>query len=286
MGTVNIVEVGMRDGLQNESSILPTQDKITFIHRLIAAGVRQIEVGSFVRPDLIPALADTADVMQGIERDPAVRYIALVPNLKGMERAVATKTPTVAVFAAATEDFTKHNINMTIAESLTKARAVLEEAKQHNIAVRGYVSVCWKCPYEGDVALEKVVEVAAALHEMGCYEVSLGDTIGAAQPEEIAPVLRAVMQKVPADHLAVHFHDTHEQALENIKNALKLGITTVDASVGGLGGCPYAPGAAGNVATEAVVAMLTQKGYATGIDVTKLQQIGRDLRALLAPSHV
>ena len=177
---VNIVEVGMRDGLQNEAALLPTADKIQFIDRLIAAGIRQIEVGSFVRPDLIPALADTAEVMQGITRQPNVRYIALVPNRKGMERAVATQTPTVAVFTAATESFTKHNINMTIAESLAQARDVIDEAKQHQIDVRGYVSVAWKCPYEGKVATAKVVEVAAALADLSCYEISLGDTIGAA----------------------------------------------------------------------------------------------------------
>lgn len=282
---LRLVEVGMRDGLQNEVAILPTARKIAFIAQLVAAGVREIEVGSFVRPDRVPALADTAAVMAGIARDPDVRYIALVPNAKGMTRALAAHVPTVAVFTAASEAFTHNNINMTIAQSLAAAHAVADMAHVHGVAVRGYASTCWVCPYEGPVDVARVLDVARDLLAMGCYEVSLGDTIGAATPSMVAALLAVLLPELPVEKLAVHFHDTHGRALDNIAVAVQHGIRVIDASVGGLGGCPYAPGAAGNVATESVVAWCAQHGWKTGIALDVLHTIGADLRRALGVAH-
>lgn len=282
---LRIVEVGLRDGLQNEAAILPTAQKIAYIERLVAAGAREIEIGSLVRPDRVPQLADTAAVMAGITRDPGVRYIALVPNAKGMTRALAVHVPTVAVFTAASEAFTHNNINMTIAQSLVAARAVADMAVAHGVAVRGYVSTCWVCPYEGPVGPARVLDVARDLLAMGCYEVSLGDTIGAATPSTVETLLAQLLPHMPTGKLAVHFHDTHGRALENIAVAVQHGIRVVDASVGGLGGCPYAPGAAGNVATESVVQWCATHDFATGIDLAALRAIGTDLRQALGVAH-
>ncbi|MBI4237100.1 MAG: hydroxymethylglutaryl-CoA lyase [Deltaproteobacteria bacterium] len=299
---VRIIEVGMRDGLQNEATILPTAEKLRCIRALVAAGVRELEVGAFVRPDRVPAMADTAALVRALQvpspfgerarvrgRGPAApdlpRYLALVPNAKGLERALAVGTRAIAVFVAASETFSHRNINMTIAESLAQAATVIRAAKRHRIPVRGYISTCWECPYEGRIAPSRVLPIASALFAFGCYEVSLGDTIGAAAPAEVEALLKRLLREIPARRLAVHFHDTHGTALANIVTALQLGITAVDASVGGLGGCPFAPGAAGNVATERVLYMLHRMGIETGIDATAVQAVSAALREQLQPAR-
>lgn len=278
---VRIVEVGPRDGLQNEKAIIPTATKIELIDRLSATGLRSIEATSFVSPKWIPQLADAADVFTGIARRDGVHYPVLVPNLQGYERARAVGADEVAVFAAASEAFSQKNINASIDESLARFAPVLERAKADGVRVRGYVSTVLGCPYQGEVPLADVVRVAAHLHRAGCYEISLGDTIGIGTPRKAAAMLAAVAAEVPMDALAIHFHDTRGQALANILACLELGVAVVDAAVSGTGGCPYAKGASGNVASEDVVYMLEGMGIATGVDLTKLIETGQWLAAQL-----
>jgi hydroxymethylglutaryl-CoA lyase len=271
---VRIVEMGPRDGLQNEKGEVPTAVKLELIDRLGEAGLPAIETTAFVSPKWIPQMADHTEVMEGLRRRPGVAYTVLTPNLKGYEAAKAAGATEVAVFGAASEAFSRKNINCSIAESLERFRPVVDKAKQDGIKVRGYVSCVVGCPYEGDVAPEKVAEVAAALYEMGCYEVSLGDTIGAGTPGKTQAMIQACMERVPVAKLAGHYHDTYGQALANIYASMELGVATFDASVSGLGGCPYAKGASGNVATEDVVYMLQGLGIETGVDLGKLVATG------------
>ncbi|OPX56876.1 hydroxymethylglutaryl-CoA lyase [Oceanospirillum multiglobuliferum] len=273
---VRMVEVGPRDGLQNEAGdVISTEIKLELIHRLADAGVPYIEAASFVSPKWVPQMGDAQAVMTGIQRKAGVTYAALTPNLKGLESAIACGVEEVAVFGAASEAFSQKNINCSIAESLERFAPVMELAKAHNIRVRGYVSCTLGCPYEGEVAPEKVAEVAKALYDMGCYEISLGDTVGVGTPLKAKAMVRAVSRHVPVDRLAAHFHDTYGQALANIYAVLEEGISVVDSSVGGLGGCPYAKGAAGNVASEDVLYMLQGLGIETGIDLDKLIATGQ-----------
>lgn len=278
---VRIVEVGPRDGLQNEKAIVPTAAKIELIDRLSATGLRTIEATSFVSPKWVPQLADAAEVFAGIARRPGVRYPVLVPNEQGYERARAVGADEIAVFTAASEAFNRKNINASIDESLARFAPVLARAKDDGVAVRGYVSTVLGCPYQGEVPVADVVRVAAALHAMGCYEISLGDTIGVGTPRRARDMLKAVASEVPMAALAVHFHDTYGQALANILACLEQGVTVVDAAVSGTGGCPYAKGATGNVASEDVVYMLHGMGIETGIDLDALSDTGRWLAALL-----
>ncbi|QOY63678.1 hydroxymethylglutaryl-CoA lyase [Lysobacter sp. H21R4] len=278
---VRIVEVGPRDGLQNEKAIIATADKIALVDRLSATGLRSIEATSFVSPKWVPQLADAAEVYTGITRKPGVRYPVLVPNERGYERALAVGVEEIAVFTAASEAFNQKNINASIAESLTRFEPVLARAKADGIRVRGYVSTVLGCPYQGEVPVAEVVRVARELHQMGCYEVSLGDTIGIGTPGKARAMLRAVASEVPMDALAVHFHDTYGQALSNILACLEEGIGVVDSAVSGVGGCPYAKGASGNVASEDVVYMLDGLGVETGVDLALLAETGRWLAALL-----
>ena len=278
---VRIVEVGPRDGLQNETSIVPTAAKIELIDRLSATGLACIEATSFVSPKWVPQLADAAEVMAGIARKPGVRYPVLVPNLQGYERARAAGADEVAVFTAASEAFNQRNTNAGIDESLARFAPVLERAAADGVRVRGYVSTVLGCPYQGEVPLGDVVRVAAALHAMGCEEISLGDTIGVGTPAKARAMLRAVASAVPLPALAVHFHDTYGQALPNLLACLEDGVSVVDSSVSGTGGCPYARGASGNVATEDVVYMLHGMGIDTGIDLDRLVDTGQWLAAQL-----
>ncbi len=267
---VKIYEVGPRDGLQNEKQNVPTNIKVELINRLSEAGLTHIEATAFVSPKWVPQMADAADVMAQIIRKPGVVYAALVPNERGMEAALAAHVQEIAVFAAASEGFSQKNINCSIEESLERFKPVIEMAQQNNIKVRGYVSCVAGCPYEGEIAPEAMADVAEALYKMGCYEVSLGDTIGVGTPENITAMLEAVIEKVPVAHLALHCHDTQGRALENIKAGLEVGVAVVDSAVGGLGGCPYAEGASGNVATESVLEMLHGLGIETGVDLDKI----------------
>ncbi len=267
---VKIYEVGPRDGLQNEKQLVPADVKITLIEKLADAGLRHIESASFVSPKWVPQMADAAAVMTGIKRREGVSYPALVPNEKGMAGALASGVGEVAVFAAASESFSSKNINCSIAESLQRFVPVIEMARGAGIAVRGYVSCVAGCPYEGAVAPDAVADVARSLYDMGCYEISLGDTIGVGTPNIIGDMLRAVSEKVPLSALALHCHDTYGQALVNIYKGLEMGIGVIDSSVAGLGGCPYAKGASGNVATEDVLYMLHGMGIETGVDIKKL----------------
>ena len=279
---VRIVEVGARDGLQNEKAILPAATKIELIDRLSDTGLDTIEATSFVSPKWVPQLADAADVYTAIRRKPGVRYPVLVPNLQGYERARAVGVTDIAVFTAASEAFNRKNINASIDESIERFMPVMERARADGVSVRGYVSTVLGCPYQGDVPVSDVVRVARRLHELGCYEVSLGDTIGIGTPAKARAMLAAVAAEVPMAALAVHFHDTRGQALANILACLELGVAVVDSSVSGAGGCPYARGATGNVASEDVVYMLHGMGIATGIDLDKLIETGRWLSAQLA----
>ena len=272
--SVRMVEVGPRDGLQNEKQIVPTAVKIGLVDRLTEAGLTAIEAGSFVSPKWVPQMADTPDVFDGIRRKPGVRYVALTPNAKGLEGALAAKAAEVAVFAAASESFSQKNINCSIAESLERFAPVMDTAKAQGLPVRGYVSCVLGCPYEGDIAPAAVAEVAGKLLEMGCYEVSLGDTIGTGTPAKAQAMIAAVAERVPMDRIAVHFHDTYGQALANILATLEQGVAVVDSSVAGLGGCPYAKGASGNVASEDVLYMLNGLGIETGVDLDKLVAAG------------
>ena len=272
---VRIVEVGPRDGLQNEKTLVPAADKIALIDRLSATGLRSIEATSFVSPKWVPQLADATEVYTGIAKAPGVRYPVLVPNEQGYERARAVGVDEIAVFTAASEAFNRKNINASIEESLQRFAPVMARAKADGVAVRGYVSTVLGCPYQGDVPVAEVVRVAKALHAMGCYEVSLGDTIGVGTPAKAAAMLRAVATEVPMAALAIHFHDTYGQALANIHACLDEGVRVVDAAVSGTGGCPYAKGASGNVASEDVVYMLHGMGLDTGIDLDALSATGR-----------
>nr|WP_202844941.1 hydroxymethylglutaryl-CoA lyase [Luteimonas saliphila] len=278
---VRIVEVGPRDGLQNEPAQVPTAAKIELIDRLSATGLQTIEATSFVSPKWVPQLADAAEVFAGIDRRPGIAYPVLVPNLRGYERARAAGASEVAVFTAASEAFNRRNTNAGIDESLQRFVPVLERARDDGVRVRGYVSTVLGCPYQGAVPLGDVVRVAKALHAMGCYEVSLGDTIGVGTPGSARAMLRTVAAEVPMAALAVHFHDTWGQALANILACLEEGVAVVDSAVAGTGGCPYAKGASGNVASEDVVYMLHGMGIETGIDLPQLADTGRWLAGLL-----
>lgn len=278
---VNIVEVGPRDGLQNETKIIPTDIKIEFINHLSETGIKHIEAGSFVSPRWVPQMADSLEIFQKIVRFPNVIYSALVPNMQGMEKAIEAKVNEIAIFSAASETFSQKNINCSIAESFNRFEPVIEFAKKNHIPVRGYISCVLGCPYEGDIKPEKVTEVAEKLIQMGCYEISLGDTIGVGTPLKAQKLIDQVSKKISIKKLAVHFHDTYGQALANILAVLQVGISTIDSSVAGLGGCPYAPGASGNVATEDVVYMLHGLNIETGVDLTKLITAGNFISAFL-----
>ena len=277
---VDIFEVGPRDGLQNEKRDIPVAEKIALVDCLSRAGFSRIEVASFVSPKWVPQMAGSADVLDGITRVEGVSYTALTPNMRGFEDAQAAGADEIAIFGSASEGFSKANINATISESLERFKPVVAAARHVDIPVRGYVSCVTDCPYDGKVAPEAVAEVASALFAMGCYEISLGDTIGAGSPDSIAKMLLAVREVVPIHRLAGHYHDTGGRALANIDASLSLGLRTFDAAVGGLGGCPYAPGAAGNVATEAVVAHLHALGYETGLDPDVLDRAADLARAM------
>ena len=277
--SVKIVEVGARDGLQNEKVTIPTQVKIDYITALSDAGLRSIEAGAFVSPKWVPQMADSAEVYRNIPKDPGVDYPVLVPNMKGLERAIDVGVKSIAIFTAASESFNKRNINMSIEESITGYAPLAARAVAEGMRVRGYVSTGFGCPYEGDVPPEKVLEVVARLFDIGCYEVSVGDTIGVGTPMQVQGVIGLLLQVIPASKLAMHFHDTRGTALANTLAALELGISIYDASSGGLGGCPYAPGASGNMATEDLVYMLDKMGIETGVDLNRLVQAA----AIIAP---
>lgn len=272
---VKMVEVSPRDGLQNEVKIIPTQIKIDFINRLSNTGLSVIEATSFVSPKWIPQLADNQEVFQGIEKKANVTYSVLVPNRKGLEAAMAVGVREVAVFTTPSEQFSQHNTHCSVAESLQRIAEVMEVAKKNHIPVRAYLSCVLGCPYEGEMPAEKVAKLANELFNLGCFEISLGDTIGVGTPFTTQHLLEVVAQLVPVKHLAVHFHDTYGQALANIYVALSLGIAVIDSSVAGMGGCPYAKGATGNVATEEVVYMLDGMGIETGVDLKKIIAVGR-----------
>ena len=272
---IQIVEVGPRDGLQNEKMWVETETKIALIEKLADAGLTKIEAASFVSPKWVPQMKDAFEVLLGIERRPGVTYTVLTPNLKGFERALEAGVTEVAVFGSASEAFSQKNINCTISESVERFRPVLEAAQKNSVRVRGYISCVLGCPYEGEVPLENVVNLAEKMLKMGCYEISLGDTIGIGTPLQAKKMVETVAEKVPVSNLALHFHDTRGQALANIYACLELGVSVIDASVSGLGGCPYAQGASGNVATEDVVYMLHGIGIKTGVDIEKLIETGR-----------
>lgn len=271
---VKMVEVGPRDGLQNEKILVPAAVKIGLIDRLSGTGLSAIEVTSFVSPKWVPQMADNVEVLSGIIQKPGVAYPVLVPNLKGLEAALAADVKEIAVFASASELFSRNNINCSVAESIDRFVAVIDQAQQHQVKVRGYVSCVLGCPYEGEVAPAAVAQVASRLLELGCYEVSLGDTIGVGTPGQAQNLIDAVAEEVPIEQLAVHFHDTYGQAMANILAVLERGISVVDSSVAGLGGCPYAAGAAGNVASEDLLYMLNGLGIETGVDLDKLVAAG------------
>jgi hydroxymethylglutaryl-CoA lyase len=280
-GRVRLVEVGPRDGLQNEKAMVPTGVKVALIDMLADAGMPAIEATSFVSPKWVPQMADAADVMARIRRKPGVRYPVLTPNMKGFEAARAAGADEVAVFVAASEAFSQRNINCSIAESLVRAQPIFDAAKAANIRVRGYISVVLGCPYEGDVDPARVADVAVSLHALGAYEVSLGDTIGTGTAGRTQALFRRVAERVPVAALAGHFHDTYGQALANLYAALELGVATFDCSVSGLGGCPYAKGATGNVASEDVLYLLDGLGIDTGVDMTRLRRAGKYISAHL-----
>ena len=283
--TVRIVEVGPRDGLQNESAIVATAKKAEFIKLLRAAGLQNIEVASFVHPDRVPQLADADELVRQLEPAPNVRYSALVPNMRGLERAIQSGIRRIAVFTAASETFNKKNINMGIQESIDVFKPVVDYALREGISVRGYVSTCFVCPYEGPVSKEKVADVAAALFQLGVDEVSIGDTIGAATPRDVETTCGYLLQKFAGHKLAMHFHDTYAMAIANVYQALQMGFTIFDSSAGGLGGCPYAPGASGNLATEDLVYLLDRLGIKSGVSLDLVRrasyfiarELGRDL---------
>ena len=271
---VEIVEVGPRDGLQNEPRAISTREKIDFVDALSDVGFKRIEVGSFVSPKWVPQMAGSAEVFAGIRRAPGVRYMALAPNLRGAEDAMAAKADEIAVFASASEGFSRANINASIEESLARFPPVLDCAADAGVPVRGYISCVTDCPYDGPVAPNAVLRVARALLDMGCHDISLGDTIGRGTPEAVDRLLNLLLDHLPVNRLAGHFHDTSGRALDNVGVCLSRGIRMFDASTGGLGGCPYAPGAAGNVATEALAAFLTAAGFNHGLDMAALARAG------------
>lgn len=273
---VSLFEVGPRDGLQNETSV-STQAKITLIEALADAGVKRIEAASFVSPKWVPQMADSGEVLRGISRRAGVCYSALTPNLKGLELAQDAGADEVAVFAAASEGFSQKNINCSIEESIARFEPLLSRAKEQGIRVRGYVSCVLGCPYDGEIAPAEVARVADILHQLGCYEISLGDTIGVGTPLKARKMLETVADRVPVERLALHFHDTYGQALANILACLETGVSVIDTSVAGLGGCPYAKGASGNLASEDLVYMLHGMGIDTGIDLNKLARAGRQI---------
>jgi len=284
---VVLKEVGPRDGLQNEATFVPTADKIAWINQLSATGLKYIEITSFVHPKWIPALADASEVAQGIERAPGVVYAALVPNLQGLQRAMATGVDEVSVFMSASESHNQNNINKSIEDTFPVLREVVTEALTAGRTVRGYVSTVFGCPFEGAVKVDDVVRVTEALFEMGVDEVSLGDTIGVANPRQVQERLALLLKRYPAERLAVHFHDTYGMALANVLASLDMGVFKIDGAVGGLGGCPYAPGASGNVATDDLLYMLDGMGIESGVDAERLHaaaryignRIGRELRS-------
>lgn len=277
---VEIVEVGPRDGLQNESRLIPTAEKIALVDCLSRAGFKRIEVASFVSPKWVPQMADGAEVMAGINRAEGVSYACLTPNQKGLDRALAARADEVAIFGSASEGFSQANINCSVAECLGRFRPVVRAALEAGVRVRGYVSCVIACPYDGPTAPSSVHHVVTAMRDMGCYEVSLGDTIGVGTPEDVDHLLQDLLQDAPPNELAGHFHDTNGRALENIDAALSHGLRVFDAAVGGLGGCPYAPGAAGNVATEAVQTRLEALGYTTGLTAEVVAEAAARARAM------
>ncbi|WP_313713022.1 hydroxymethylglutaryl-CoA lyase [Pseudomonas sp.] len=283
--TVRLVEVGPRDGLQNEAQPISVADKVRLVDDLTEAGLGYIEVGSFVSPKWVPQMAGSADVFAGIQQRAGVTYAALAPNLRGFEDALAAGVKEVAVFAAASEAFSQRNINCSISESLQRFEPIMEAARSHGVRVRGYVSCVLGCPYEGKVSAEQVAPVAKALHEMGCYEVSLGDTIGTGTAGDTRRLFEVVSAVVPREQLAGHFHDTYGQALANVYASLLEGISVFDSSVAGLGGCPYAKGATGNIATEDVLYLLQGLGIETGIDLDRLIAAGQRISAVLGRAN-
>lgn len=281
---VKIVEVGPRDGLQNEPIPLSLETKIALVEKLVDAGLSVVEVGSFVSPKWVPQMAGSAEVYAGIQLRAGVSYPMLVPNLKGMESALAAGVQEIAIFAAASETFSQKNTHCSIAESFERFAAVMQQAQAHQIKVRGYVSCVLGCPYEGEIAVEQVAAVAGQLYDLGCYEVSLGDTVGVGTPLKAQAMITAVAKRIPIEQLAAHFHDTYGQGLANLFAVLQLGVATMDSSVSGLGGCPYAKGASGNVATEDLLYMLNGLGIETGVDMAKLLAASRFISASLGRS--
>jgi hydroxymethylglutaryl-CoA lyase len=279
---VTVVEVGPRDGLQNEAATVPGADKVRFVELLADAGLPVVEVTSFVSPTAVPQLADADQVLPAVHRRDGVRYPVLVPNLRGLERAVAAGADAIAVFTAASEGFARANVNMTIAESLAAFAPVLDRALAAGMWTRGYVSTAFGCPYDGAVAPAAVARVAGELAALGCHEISIGDTIGVAAPDQVPQVVGAVAERVPLDRIALHLHDTGGRALDNVAAGLEVGIRTFDSSAAGLGGCPFAPGAPGNVATEALVRFLHRQGMETGVDPDAVERAGRGVRDGLA----
>jgi len=278
---ISIVEVGPRDGLQNESKVIPLDVKLALIQQLAQAGLKVIEAGSFVSARWVPQMADSDQLLQRLTQQPDIRYPVLTPNIQGFEAALQAGAKEVAFFAAASESFSQKNINCSIDDSFDRLELIMSRARDLSIPVRGYVSCVMGCPYEGDISVDAVAKVAARLHQMGCYEVSLGDTIGTGNPKLASEMVEAVSQSMPVENLAVHFHDTYGQALANILATLELGVSTIDSAVAGLGGCPYAQGATGNVATEDVVYMLDGMGIHTGVDLTNLISAGRMISTYL-----
>ncbi|MGH1353210.1 MAG: hydroxymethylglutaryl-CoA lyase [Methyloligellaceae bacterium] len=278
---ITLFEMGPRDGLQNEKKIIATKDKVKLVDLLSDCGFSKIEVTSFVSARWVPQMADAADVLNRITRKPGVAYTALTPNMKGLQAAIAAEADEVAIFASASEGFSRKNINCSIEESIQRFRPVADLAKEKNLPLRGYVSCVVGCPYDGEVSPDAVARVVSQLAMLGCYEISLGDTIGTGTPETVSDMLDQAIAAVGSNRLAGHYHDTNGRALENIEVSLEKGICTFDASVGGLGGCPYAPGARGNVDTASVVAMLHDKGYETGIDLSRLSKAGEFALELL-----
>jgi hydroxymethylglutaryl-CoA lyase len=283
---VRIVEVGPRDGLQNEKTSLGVADRIAFIEALLGAGLRTVEVGAFVSPKAIPQMVGSDEVLKGVNHHPDAEFHVLVPNEKGYEAARAAGARVIAVFGSASEGFSRANINCSVAESIERFKPVIARARSDGIKVRGYISCVLGCPYDGEVKPQAVVGVAKILWELGCYEVSLGDTIGVGTPRKARELLRAVAGSVPVAHLAMHFHDTYGQALANLYAGMEEGVRVIDSAAGGLGGCPYAPGATGNVATEDVVYMLQGMGIATGVDMPKLVAATNEVSKLIGRSPV
>ena len=278
---IRIVEVGPRDGLQNQPKTLGLEEKVEFIRLLGEAGLRDIEVASFVHPQWVPQLADADILIPRLPANPSIRYSALVPNMKGLERALKSGIRRIAVFTAASETFNRKNINMGVAESIEVFRPVLERALKEGVSVRGYISTCFVCPYEGPISKEKVADVTRALLALGVDEVSIGDTIGAATPLEVETTVGHLVALFPASQLAMHFHDTHEMAIANVYASLKFGISVFDSSAGGIGGCPYAPGATGNVATEKLVYLFDRLKIETGVSLTRLRQAAQYINSTL-----